>query len=249
MALCAEEGLVFCKGCGENKKLIKAHIIPKSFYMDLRANANHLNIVPSNVGERQSRSNIGDYDTNILCKDCDTIMEKYDDYGKKLLLDQRDSFIEHERNGQLLGWEVHNFDYLKLKLFFLSILWRASISSRPFFRRVSLAQYEDKLKELIWNEQDDDNHTFGCVVAKFLPANIEGVEKSILDPDKTTLEGRNYYRFYFGGYNIWIRVDERGVPAQFKHAEIKNGGSLKVVPRDFQESKEFKMLEKSVKSR
>jgi hypothetical protein len=80
---------VICKGCGKNKKLIKAHIIPKSFYMNLRGDANHLNIISGNVKERQIRSNIGDYDTNILCKDCDTIMEKYDDYGNKLLLDQK----------------------------------------------------------------------------------------------------------------------------------------------------------------
>jgi hypothetical protein len=238
-----------CKGCGENKTLIKAHVIPKSFYMDLRASANHLNIVPSNTEERQVRSHIGDYDSNILCKDCDSIMEKYDDYGKKLLLDRKETFIEREKNDQLLGWEVYDFDYLKLKLFFLSILWRASISSRPFFRRISLAQYEGQLKDLIWNEQDDENNTFGCVVARFLPANIEGIEKSILDPDNTTIEGRNYYRFYFGGYNVWIRVDERGAPTQFKHVEIKKGESLIVVPRDFQKSKEFEMLEKSVKNR
>jgi hypothetical protein len=217
--------------------------------MNLRGDANHLNIVPGNVKERQIRSNIGDYDTNILCKDCDTIMEKYDDYGKKLLLDQIESFIRHEKNGQVLGWEIQDFNYLNLKLFFLSILWRASISTRPFFRRVSLGFYEDKLKDLIWNEQDDENHIFGCVVAKFLPADIEGAEKSILDPDNLTLEARNYYRFYFGGYNIWIRVDERGVSDQFKHAEITKGTSLKIVPRDFQKSKELELLEKSVKSR
>lgn len=217
--------------------------------MNLRGNANHLNIVPSNVQLRQGRSNIGDYDTNILCKDCDTIIEKYDDYGKKLLIDQEGTFTRIERNGQVLGWEIQDFDYLKLKLFFLGILWRASISLRPFFRRVSLGQYEDRLKELIWNEQDDANATFGCVIAKFLPADIKGLEKTILDPDNLMFEGLNYYRFYFGGYNIWIRVDEGGVPEQFKHAEITLDKNVKIVPIDFQNSKEFEALEKSVKSR
>ena len=238
-----------CKGCGENKKLIKAHIIPKSFYMDLRGDANHLNVVPSDKDVRESRSNIGDYDQNILCKECDSIIESYDDYGKKVLLDDNPNLVPYYRNGELLGWELSEFNSTRLKLFFLSILWRASISSRHFFRRITLGEYEDVLKELIWSGGDDGNRTFGVILAKFLPANIAGVEKSILDPDNLQIEERNYYRLYLGGYNAWIRVDDSGPAQRFKNLEISENANLKIVPRSFQNSKEYQVLSKSIQDR
>lgn len=217
--------------------------------MDLRGNANHLNIVPSDIDIRESRSNMGDYDPEILCKECDTIIEPYDDYGKKVLLDDNSNLVPHFKDGELLGWELTGFNSTRLKLFFLSVLWRASISSRHFFRRVSLGKYEEILREIIWFGTDDKNKVFGCVLSKFLPADISNVEKSILDPDNFQMEDRNYYRLYLGGYTAWIRVDDRGPTQTFKNLEISENTSLKIVSRSFHNSKEFQLLAKSVQNR
>jgi hypothetical protein len=50
---------MLCKGCGEDKILIKAHIIPRSFCMDLRNDENRLDIVSTNINQKKGLSRIG----------------------------------------------------------------------------------------------------------------------------------------------------------------------------------------------
>jgi hypothetical protein len=102
----------------------------------------------------------GEYDQNILCEDCDTnIIGKLDDYAAKFTHDEfpqktqsrielRDG-IEH-----LVIEDDANYDYAKYKLFLLSLLWRSSISSRPFFNKVKLAaSVEEDLRTRILGDQ------------------------------------------------------------------------------------------------
>ena len=234
-----------CKGCGENKKLIDAHIIPKSFYMDLRASDNHLDIIPSNPTDRKGRSFKGDYDTSILCAECDKVMEIYDDYGKKLLLDQSSDFKELIHEGKIYGWEIEEYDYLKLKLFLLSVLWRASITQRKFFKDVNLGSIENHLKELIWQGKDDPIN-FSCVLARFRPYDETSLEKMILDPDNKEIDGINCYRFYLGGYIVWIKVDAAITNDGIFKLQLRENQSAVVVARDFGSSKELALVKKSV---
>ena len=44
---------------------------------------------------------------------------------------------------QKIGYIVDNFEYSKLKLFFISMVWRASVSSHKYFNRISLGEFED----------------------------------------------------------------------------------------------------------
>ena len=59
-----------CKFCGQEKKLIDAHIVPKSFYLGLKEKDKYLSI-----NSRTAKYTIqqkGGYDKNILCETCDS---------------------------------------------------------------------------------------------------------------------------------------------------------------------------------
>ena len=58
-----------CKFCGQEKKLIKAHIIPRKFYLDYKSEK-YVG-VNSQTGEFVLQQ-CGSYDKNILCEDCDS---------------------------------------------------------------------------------------------------------------------------------------------------------------------------------
>ncbi len=239
---------MICKGCGEEKKLIKAHIIPKSFYMDLRGDENHLNVVPTDIEQREGRSNIGDYDTEILCKECDLFISRYDDYGKRLLLDQVASFKELRKDGKLYAYMISDYNYLYLKLFLLSILWRASISKRSFFKAIDIGEHENQIKDLIFRCADDGNTTYGCTLSKFMPADIGSLERTIINPDCTKIDEINYYRFWLGGYTSWIRVDTKQDPEGLGRLELMEGRDAILFTRSFQNSNEHKLIEKGVKT-
>lgn len=63
---------MICKGCGSDKKLIKAHIIPESFFAGLKTPGNHLLMV-SDTLKYPKRAPLGPYDKEILCHDCEQV--------------------------------------------------------------------------------------------------------------------------------------------------------------------------------
>ena len=108
-----------CKGCGEDKKLIKAHIIPEAFFMGLRFGNDEVPLIISGKsGEHPKRSPIGEYDKNILCHDCEGVFQKLDDYGARVLLEKKFKHIPHNVKGVTQFFRVENIDYLFLKKFF-----------------------------------------------------------------------------------------------------------------------------------
>ena len=75
-----------CKLCGENEKLIKAHIIPEGFFRPLRSGKMVPEIHSNIKGVFPKRSPIGIYDNTILCEKCDKYLGVWDGYAQKLLI-------------------------------------------------------------------------------------------------------------------------------------------------------------------
>ncbi len=75
-----------CRLCDQEKKLVKAHIIPHAFYgqvSDPKAGTLALTDVD---GEYPKKSHSGLYDSTILGGECDSKrIGVYDDYAKKYL--------------------------------------------------------------------------------------------------------------------------------------------------------------------
>ncbi len=233
-----------CKGCGEDKDLIKAHIIPKSFYMNLKGDSKYLNVIHSNADARVGISHIGDYDKEILCKACDGVFEKYDDYAKKFLIDEFGSFNELWDGETLVGWEVDGCKHQKLILFFLSVLWRASVSNRENYRNIVLGPHEDKIKEIVFG-RSNDNLYYTCSLAKFYGAKIDTLERAILNPVRIKIDGINFHQIYLGGFIAYLKVDKRENPMGDK-LDIRVGQKLHIVGRSFDNSKEYKLIQKIV---
>jgi hypothetical protein len=235
-----------CRGCDSEKRLIKAHIIPRSFYMDLRSNAGFLSVVPSESSKRVIKSNIGDYDPSILCHECDQVLAVFDEYGKQVLIDVNYPFEEISKAGAVAGWNIRDCNSVRLEKFFLSILWRASISNRNFFRKIKLGPYDNILREYLWSKETC-HPSFGCVVAKFRASQrVPNVEKTILDPHRFKYQNINYYRLYLGGYIIWIRIDKRKPADTIGRCELTNGLEPIVVGRSFDDSKELNLIHRGV---
>jgi len=99
---------------------------------------------------RMGKQNSGEYEGGILCRECDGIIIKnYEDYAKLFLYGKKQSkqLIYHFPIGEVVK---RNVEYVRIKLFFVSVLWRASISSRPFFNNVKLPDtIKEELRKMI----------------------------------------------------------------------------------------------------
>ncbi|MFC6674081.1 hypothetical protein [Marinobacterium aestuariivivens] len=233
-----------CKGCDRDIKLIKAHAIPEAFFVGLRNEQDPPRVITDTAGVFPKRAPIGIYDNGILCRDCEDMFQKVDDYGQKLLLQDEENHVELKHNGRVDGYKVEQVDYKLLKLFVLSVLWRASVSTQPFYAKVALGPYEEEIKKLIWSSDAGKNDQFSFVVSKFRGA---GVGRTILDPHRERWEGINYYRLYMYGYVFYIKVDKRPTPKLFRDFVLFDGEPLIIIGRDIHNSKEYPVMLSVVK--
>jgi len=155
-----------CKLCLQKRKLCKkSHIIPKFHYKFLYGSNNKL--IYLNFKKLQVRYN-SEYEGNILCQGCEgKILGKLDCYAAELINGNKTVFHLKQINGQkcLVLENSSNYDYSKFKLFLLSLLWRTSISSRPFFKTIKLQpQVEEDLRLMILNNKPGKPRKYPCLI-------------------------------------------------------------------------------------
>lgn len=227
-----------CRLCDDNNDFGKSHIIPKSFFTLLRQVNKDPILVTGNEGEFPKRSPVGEYDTEILCKKCETIFDAWDSYGKELLIDQFENFERIEHGNGDFFYKVTNYNYEKIKLFLVSILWRASVSKRRFYEKVNLGPYESVAKRMILNNDSRAKTVFPVVLEKYEHPLAGGM----LEPCISRIDGINFYQLNLLDYVIRIKVDKRKGSEAFHNLALSPEGPLYIIGRDFESSKDFRIM-------
>jgi hypothetical protein len=202
-----------CRFCEQDKvALAKAHVIPRSFFKRVRGKAKYsTELRASKKAVTEKFQQAGHYDCEILCEDCERKFTPYDTHGfsvfTKVFENQN---IYRDPNGFECAYLLPNVDFRLLKLFVLSVLWRASVSRLHFYRNVDLGQrHEDKIKSLIASDtiEHADDYQLVSSHQKGHP-----YPKVILEPWKRRVEHVNYVQFYLPDVQILVKVDKRPLP-------------------------------------
>lgn len=234
---------MICKLCGSAKSLVKSHIIPESFFRELRKVPGNIKIIPTNKAEHSKKAPIGIYDMRILCIDCEKAFGDADFYAD-VVLNKTQELKELRNHTGRIGFIIENIQHDRLKRFVITLLWRASVSSMPFFRNVKLGPLENYAKQLILQASTGNADDFSFVLASFNPTDPRS--KIIFDPHSEKWYGRNYYRFYLGGYVLYVKADSQSTPAEWASL-IPQDNNLIIIDRgDFQQSHEFGIFLKGV---
>lgn len=222
-----------CKLCLQNKKLIKAHIIPEGFFRPLRSGNLAPEIHTNTPGSYPKRTQVGAYDSSILCSECDQKMAPWDGCAQEVLIHR---FSVARR--------IENFDYRRLKLFFVSLLWRASVSRLPFYKRISLGPFEDRLRTMILAGEPGGSEDFAVILARFEDPEIT----AILDPHPEKFESISFCRFYLTGFVAYIKVDQRPAPSLLADFRLRENAPLIVLARSLQNSSDGQVMRNIAKS-
>jgi hypothetical protein len=226
-----------CRLCDKEKKLIKAHIIPDWAHRTLKQD-NHLIYLSTGAKERKIQS--GYWDNSILCRECDgDVIGQYDTYAKKFF--DRDFSKEIVRGTASSGEDVayihlKDFDYTKLKLFLVSVLWRASISNLPQFAATNLGKYEDIAKQMILEGKIINEKNFQIVLAYCEPPEAgKAFEKAILSPGKHKFDHAICHSFMMAGFDAIIKVSDAPSSLHIEGLNMHPSG-FHVLVRKFEES-------------
>ena len=213
-----------CKLClSEDVYLLtKSHIIPRFLFEDMKDEFNSIHeITPSKYvkGRNQhiKRPKDAFYESNILCQNCDgRTLKKYEDYIKLMFHKTKKPV---DRPMPIKTWiirdgakahKIKNIDYKMYKLGFLSILWRASISSLKVFKQVNLGEkHSEIIREMLLTGKPKDIHHYPFLLALF--SRSAKNSSGIASPELVKMNKYHNYRFIINGIDVFFMVGSSDV--------------------------------------
>lgn len=234
-----------CKLCLQEKTLCKeSHIISNFMYKPLFGD--------KNIGEeegmayvdlkknREHQAFTGEFEADVLCQECEGKISRWETYARTVLyggtLSKNSQILvqnQINKNGAEFLY-VQGIDYKLFKLFLLSVLWRASISSRPFFENVSLGPFEEKIRCILMNEDAGKASSYPCVISSYKRVNLP--DKIIGQPRRTKNSFIHCigYAFLIHGTLYYYFVSENVTEPWILEAAVSESGELRLlhIPKD-----------------
>jgi hypothetical protein len=199
-----------CRFCGHRKELAQAHIIPRSFFLLNKGDSKHFTEARQYDDRMVKNWQNGVWDDGILCSDCDNGFSSWEKHGIAMLSKPPGTNALPENDSELESFVLHGADYAQLKLFVLTMLWRASISTQPFFAKIELGKHEATIVEMLRNKDPGSPHDFAVVVHKLVGLSYP---RAVFAPcTQRSPEGINFALVFLPSLKIVIKVDRRPTP-------------------------------------
>lgn len=212
-----------CKAVGP---LMKSHIIPEFLYRllyDHKGRASLLSTIP----EQKNRTIQSGIKERLLCSACENRLSKWERYASLVLM----GGIELERVRCGNGFYISGVDYLKFRLFQLSIIWRAGTSRDRFFENVRLGPHAETLRNMLISEDVGSPERYGCFMFG-LRFSGKAFTDVISQPVKLNSCGVKAYKFVFGGF-VWVfHVSSQDMDKSYSEGILRPDGRLFFLVKD-----------------
>jgi hypothetical protein len=182
----------------------EAHIIPQAFAREIRRTNNHI-LQLNDSGTKKAKRPLGIADHNILCSTCDGTIGNADKYA-----------IEFVRNFKIppgsTPYSTIPLDGLQtdiMRIFALSVVWKASVSSLDWFDGIDLGPYERTARGLIFDGHGLDLCTKLHVQINVLTSSAGDVSSFMTYPIRVRNENGPYFIFLAGGFQFLVRFGNR----------------------------------------
>jgi hypothetical protein len=226
-----------CLRCKKQKTLIKAHIIPEAFWNLPDQSVGPMAMVSNSVNWKTKPSPIGPYDKQILCEQCDGSIGLLDQHAAENLL--RDKSKTRYQNDIVGLYHYKNANAQIIISFIASLVWRASISSHHFFKRVSLGPYETKFFDL--QEKGSPIELEESIII-----NEYDQDTPIMDPHMSRIEGLKTLAFQAERFLFHIKIDQRSFSPELKQVTLHPNREVISFVKSWEESKQKEAMLKIV---
>jgi hypothetical protein len=176
----------------------------------------------------------GVYDDALVCLECERGFSEYDRYGYQFFHREQLTPVYGE-NGLIEGWEHPGADSTRLKLFAMSILWRASASNRREFRDVDLGRWELEVRNMIARNDPGPVDRFPVVIERF---DASPGEAPTFYPYRTEIGGSPCLKFELAGCAIVTALQGRLWPAPLIEIALALGRPVYLIEKNYKTSLE-----------
>lgn len=233
-----------CRLCEEERPLRRSHIVPDLFRDDsgLRYPTGKsgqpqpfTQPISARPGKRFQRKQHGYWEVRhgmvqpLLCGDCEQQFGTLEDYAKRFFYGYSDPI---RLTLPLSPNPLFMADYAKLKLFQLSLLWRASEATGEYFSAVQLSAYHnERLRSMLYNEDPGKDYEYPCVLARLIPSpRVEAANRAhgiAMETGSFAPIGHRFstwdcYTFVMGAI-VWTFsvIHEGGIPEVIRNAYLR----------------------------
>ncbi len=220
-----------CALCHQEREIRNSHIIPEFLYQPLYDEKHRLqllSIIPSQGNAFKQKG----LKEKLLCDECEQKLSVWEGYARKILKGGVPLTTRTEGNVIL----IEGIDYRQFKLFQLSVLWRAGVSSLQFFEYVDLGPHEEVLRRQLVEENPG--------IASRYPSIMFGLKYEggvladlMIQPKQTKLYGRVAYNFVFGGFLWAFSVSRQELPQNLISTTLSEEGKTAIMVRSVLEMK------------
>lgn len=210
-----------CRLCLRKLPLRDSHIIPEWLYKALYDDKHRYRVVEAGKGHQTLFGQKGIRE-RLLCQECETALSVYEGYARGVLVGGVGLEIQKLTD----GFQVHNLEYAKLKLFQLSVLWRAGVAGHSFFSEVTLGSHAETLRKMLLASDPGAATDYGCILVPVV-ADGQLVTDLITQPLLEVVSGWQILRLVLGGH-AWIFVLGDGKSHPFAKLFLDPTGTLQV---------------------
>ncbi len=227
-----------CKLCLQETKLRHSHILPEFMYKpvyDQRRRAfstvttteglwNSSTTEDSRVTYHQK--GLREY---LLCAACEARLSKLESYAKSVLTGPA------PRAAEVGGaFTYSDIDYNRFKLFQMSLIWRAGVSTLPVFAKVCLGPHEERLRRYIHAGDPRSANDYGCAMFAVL-RDSRLMDSIIVTPNSYKIEGATFYIFLAMGFLWWYPMRTKNIATHYSDLFLKETGTMIVPLKAFED--------------
>ena len=235
-----------CRLCLKEATLQNSHVIPKFFaegvyyrFATGKSGASQPFMLPVNIDPKVKMGRMQKgfwekkwgFQQKLLCEDCEKRVGALENYAKKLFYGRSNPI---RLKLPILEDPFFQTDYRKLKLFQMSLLWRASEAKGLFFRAVDVGKkHSENLRQKLFEGDPGNEDEYPCAMARLIAPKEFGLlrlrsgktlEDMVFAPVAKRWQGKHVYTFMMGGL-VWIfAVSSTGPPEIMKNAYLHDSG-------------------------
>lgn len=208
-----------CALCGNTASLRNSHILPEFVYRPSYDEKHIAVFLDAHRGRRGKRQKgLTQY---LLCAACEGKFSRWETYFANVWLNKgkalRPTMLPAPPPKVI---QIPNLDYAQFKLFHLSVVWRAGVSSLPTFDNVQLGAQERKLRSrLLQSDPGKPTEYPFFAIALREPRTGGFQDQLVTGPKGARVKGHWVYTFIFGGvqwhYYVSSHESDRIVPVYF----------------------------------
>lgn len=223
-----------CKLCLEEKPLIgKSHIYPQFLYKGV-FDASNRSVFQNLKAGTDKFYQTGFYDKYIFCQNCDNvILGSLERYAASVFYYPGSSgslrITEHRERTELTVMNVQDIDYKKFKLFVLSLLWKAHISSNPFFREVEISGIEPQLRSMLHNHDLFEDSDYQICIVRIDRPNGQAID-IIPNPQVSLGQELKVAIFIIGGLIYAVELEKNSGFYMFPTFSLQPNNKI-IIPR------------------